>query len=147
MLTTASAAKTVCNLRGWTLSNLALQKVLYVSHMVYVGRIGLPLVGENFEAWDYGPVLPSLYRQVAMFGSDPVKDVFYFVVDAPPGIERDTIAEVSAYLAPMTPGQLVNLTHWPHGAWAQVYRPGVRHIPIPNTLVASEYRARNHQPA
>lgn len=142
MLTTASAAKTVCAMRGWTLSNLALQKVLYVSHMVHVGRYGAPLVAETFEAWDYGPVLPSLYRQVAMFGADPVKDVFYMAKEAPEGPERQTLDEVNRFLAPMTPGQLVGMTHWKQGAWAAVYRPGVRHIPISNELVADEYRAR-----
>ncbi|WP_158922985.1 type II toxin-antitoxin system antitoxin SocA domain-containing protein [Acidisphaera sp. S103] len=75
-ISTASAAATACKLRNRQLSNLALQKVLYIAHMVHLGRCKDPLVDERFQAWDYGPVLPSLYRPVRMFGSEPVRDIF-----------------------------------------------------------------------
>jgi uncharacterized phage-associated protein len=58
------AAKKVCERRTWGVSNLEINKILYFAHMLFLGRHGLdsPLVEEMFQAWDYGPVLPSVYR-------------------------------------------------------------------------------------
>lgn len=141
-ISTPAAARAVCELRDWQVSNLALQKILYVAHMVHLGRNGTPLLPESFEAWDYGPVLPSLYRQVRMFGAQPVKDVFYDARPLPEGAEKATLKEVVPFLSSFTPGQLVNLTHWQNGAWAKVYRPNMRGIIIPNEAIADEFRAR-----
>jgi uncharacterized phage-associated protein len=141
-ISTSAAAKAACEMRDWQISNLELQKILYVAHMVHLGRHGQPLLPETFEAWDYGPVIPSLYHQAKMFGAEPVRDVFYGVKVPDGGAELETIREVVQFLAPMTPGQLVDLTHWGDGAWAKHYRPGVRHIPIPNPDVQNEFRAR-----
>ena len=56
-----------------SLSNLELQKLLYLAHMFYMGRYdGEPLVHGEFEAWDYGPVHPTLYQRARTFGSNPV---------------------------------------------------------------------------
>jgi len=146
-LSPSTAAKIVCQVRNWQISNLELQKILYVAHMVHLGRYGRPLVNETFEAWTYGPVLPSLYRRVAMFGAEPIKNVFYAARVPEGGTERETLEAVARHLASMTPGQLVELTHWPKGAWAKVYQPGVRHIPIPDNLIADEFRARERSAA
>ena len=141
-ISTPAAARAVCELRDWQVSNLALQKILYVAQMVHLGRHELPLLPESFEPWDYGPVIPSLYRQVRMFGAQPVKDVFYGVRPIPEGAEKATLSEVVPFLASFTPGQLVNLTHWQNGAWAKFYRPSTRGISIPNQAIADEFRAR-----
>lgn len=145
-ITTPTAAKAVCELRGWQVSNLALQKILYIAHMVHLGRHNVPLVPDTFEAWDYGPVIPSLYHQVKMFGAEPVKDVFYLAGRVPSGLELQTLSEVVSFLAPMTPGQMVSMTHWDDGAWAKFYRPGARGVSIPNEAIANEFRARQRQP-
>lgn len=149
-ITPSLAAKAVCEMRGWNVSNLALQKILYVAHMVHLGRHGeaRPLVLETFEAWNYGPVLPSLYRTLRMFGASPVQDVFIGAGSPREGsAELTTLREVNEFLAPLSPGQLVDMTHWQEGAWAKHYRPGVMHVPIPNHAIAEEFRARQRHHA
>ena len=74
-----SAARLVCELRDWKVSNLELQKILYIAHMIYLGNESVPLIDENFEAWDYGPVIPELYQHVKGFGAKPVGNVFHSV--------------------------------------------------------------------
>ena len=60
-----TAGRYACKMSGWTITNLKLQKILYIAHMVYVGRTdGTVLIDEMFEAWDFGPVLPNLYHRV-----------------------------------------------------------------------------------
>ncbi|MDP6708427.1 MAG: DUF4065 domain-containing protein [Alphaproteobacteria bacterium] len=140
----SEAAKKVCQLRNWRVSNLEIQKILYLAHMVYMGRYGedQPLVAENFEAWDYGPVLPSVYHRVKAFGSGPVRNVFQAFQNLPPGRESDVLEEAVRSVANKTPGELVAITHWEQGAWAKHYTPGWRGHAIPNHDIYEEYLKR-----
>lgn len=139
-----AAAKRLCAKSGWTLTNLEAQKIIYIAHMFYMGRNdGLPLVDGHFEAWDYGPVHPSLYRRVKMFGRSSVQDVFHDVDDMLDGPEAEILDEAYSSLGHLKAGQLVNATHRPNGAWQAVYKPGVMGIVIPNQAILSEYQALN----
>ncbi len=51
---------------------LKIQKLVYVLHGWHLATRGAPAVGENFEAWPYGPVLSSLYHEFKNFGSSPI---------------------------------------------------------------------------
>lgn len=136
-----SAAKRVAKRSGWTLSNLELQKIVYLAHMFHLGRTGDPLVHGLFEAWDYGPVHPDLYHRVKVFGADPVGDIFYDAAEPAEGSpEREILDEAYDGLGDAGPGRLVNATHRPGGAWDANYIPGVRHCIIPNEDILSEYR-------
>ena len=136
-----SAAKRLGSRSGWSLSNLEMQKILYLAHMFYLGRMGRPLVVGNFEAWDYGPVHPDLYHRAKIFGSDHVQDIFPNISAPPKGPERSIIDEAFDNLGNLGPGRLVNATHQPGGAWDRNYIPGARHIVIPNQDILEEYRA------
>lgn len=45
------------------ISNLKLQKLLYFAWLEYFRRHGAHLFEDNFEAWKFGPVLPSVYYE------------------------------------------------------------------------------------
>lgn len=137
-----SAARQVGKRSGWTLSNLELQKILYLAHMFYLGRTnGAPLVTGNFEAWDYGPVHPNLYHRAKIFGADPVQDIFLDIQEPQQGTEeRKILDEAHDSLAHLGPGQLVTATHRKRGAWEMAYLPGVLHCIIPNEDILREYR-------
>jgi hypothetical protein len=63
----STAARYACKMSGWSLTNLKLQKILYIARMVFVGRTkDQLLIDEAFKAWDFGPVLPSLYHRVRL---------------------------------------------------------------------------------
>lgn len=136
-----SAAKRLAQQSGWTLSNLELQKILYLAHMFHMGRHeGAPLVPGLFEAWEYGPVHPDLYHKVKVFGADPVQNIFSGVPDIPPGPEQEILDEAVRDLGHLGPGRLVNATHRKNGAWAINYIPGARHRAIPNSDILREYQ-------
>lgn len=138
-----SAAKTICELRDWNISNLALQKILYVAHMYHLGSHGAPLIDQGFQAWDYGPVVPSVYQKARGFGSGPIPNVFHWIDAVPTGTpEYETLAQISEATKKFTPGQLVSISHWPNGAWAEVYRPGELGIRISDERILAEYNAR-----
>ena len=136
------AAKRLCEQSGWTLSNLELQKLLYLAHMAYLGRTGRPLILESFEAWDLGPVVPTLYHRAKAFGSSPVQNVFHHVSSDLEPSKASAIDEVFHATRGLTPGRLVAITHWDQGAWAKNYSPRARGRIIPNSDIRDEYIAR-----
>lgn len=137
-----AAAKRMCERSGWSLSNLELQKLIYIAHMFYLGEHNEPLISGHFEAWDYGPVNPGLYHRVKIFGSGPVGNVFNGVEDIEDGPEAQTLDSAVDQLGGARPGKLVAITHWEDGAWAKHYAPGLHNIVIPNEDIRNEYLER-----
>ncbi|HEX3862745.1 MAG TPA: type II toxin-antitoxin system antitoxin SocA domain-containing protein [Stellaceae bacterium] len=137
------AARRVCELSGWTVPNLQLQKILYITHMIYAGRHnGDRLIRESFEAWDYGPVIPSLYRKVRIFGSKPVQDIFAFAKPSlPPGIDA-VVKEGCDYLLTKSHAQLVAMTHRDDGAWSKNYTPNMMGRIIQQEDILEEYKTQ-----
>lgn len=137
-----AAAKRFGEKSGWSLSNLEMQKMLYLAHMFHLGRHGEPLVLGHFEAWDFGPVHPRLYHRLKIFGSSPVKNIFRFDGNGPTGEAAALIDEVSDSLSNTSSGRLVAITHWEEGAWSKNYVPGSRGVLIPNEDIIEEYQKR-----
>lgn len=139
-----AAAKRICEQSGWSLSNLELQKILYIAHMYYLGKTEIPLVTGHFEAWDYGPVNPAVYHEAKVFGRSPVGNIFHDVEDLGDSDEREILDEVVQVFADHTPGRLVAITHWDKGAWAKNYTPGMRNNLISNKDIIQEFKDRTN---
>ncbi|WP_090521055.1 Panacea domain-containing protein [Paracoccus isoporae] len=141
MISALAAAKEFGRLSGWGLSNLELQKLIYIAHMIYLGRTGKPLVSGPFQAWDYGPVNPTLYHRAKVFGRAPVEDIFGSLPPLPEGAEKRFIQEAYESLGALGPSQLVSITHRTGGAWEANYRPGRRYSLISNEDIRKEYES------
>lgn len=136
------AAKYLCKKSGWSLSNLSLQKILYLAHMIYMGRHeGRGLINGRFEAWDYGPVQPAVYHRAKTFGSKPVGNIFHQVGDIPVDENALFLDLCLAHFGQMSPGSLVEMTHGKHGAWYKHYQPGKHGVRIPEEDMLLEYKA------
>lgn len=137
-----SAAKFLCKESGWSLTNLQLQKILYLAHMIYMGRYqGRKLINEDFEAWDYGPVIPELYHLVKIFGSDPIKNIFRGYDDIPDGEEKDILKEALENLQNVPASRLVSATHRKGGAWRRAYESGIKSGILSDEDIYAEYRS------
>ncbi|MBO0345803.1 SocA family protein [Roseibium sp. CAU 1637] len=138
-----SAARTLCEERNWNISNLELQKLLYIAELYHLGITEDPLIFEDFEAWDYGPVVPIVYSKARGFGKSAVPNVFHWIDPVKKGSkEFDILSAVAAQTKRLTAGELVNITHWPQGAWAKFYAPHLRNIKIPKMEILREYNDR-----
>jgi len=111
--------------------------------MFHMGKEKTPLITEEFEAWDYGPVQPNLYHEIKIYGSAPVKNLFHTAKSIEPeSSEKAILDNVYEQLSHRSPAWLVAVTHWEKGAWSKHYRPGSRGVRIPNSEILQEFRAR-----
>lgn len=115
---------------GIKITNLALQKLLYFAHAIYLMRTKKPLVSGYFEAWQYGPVHPAAYRAFKDCGSAPItsratgQDA---LTGKPREIQKLDDLSLTALLQQvlnsygrMSPGRLVDLSHAKDSPWAYI---------------------------
>ncbi len=69
------------------ISPMKLQKMLYFAHGWHLaltgvsGTPGQPLLDEQVEAWQWGPVIPSIYHEFKRFGPNPIKGARYSTIE------------------------------------------------------------------
>jgi uncharacterized phage-associated protein len=51
--------------------NLTVQKIVYFCNVWSLIELGRPLIRHKFEAWEFGPVLPYLYREFKNYDHSP----------------------------------------------------------------------------
>lgn len=111
------------------LTPLQIQKLTYITHGWYLGVTGQKLFDEAVEAWDHGPVIPSLYHEFKRFGRDPITHLAHNskdIDDEPtePFVRSDDadannlIDWVWNKYGGKSGGQLRALTHAPGTPWA-----------------------------
>ena len=124
---------------GRPISNLQLQKILYSIQIEYL-REDSRIFTEQFEAWQFGPVVPESYYYFCASGGMPITRRFDQVL-VDPGDKSicDPIIEQKRTIAPW---KLVADTHREDGAWKAVFGEGEGNrsvIPI-ETIVEHELR-------
>lgn len=141
-MTTIAAAKTFWSLCDGDVSNLKLQKLIYLAHMLELGAGRGPLASREFEAWDYGPVEPDLYHKLKAYGSNTIPDIFGGTVYSESDQEFVSIKDVADQLGAVPAARLVSITHWDGGAWSRHYISGARGVKIPDVDILAEYNER-----
>jgi len=132
----------VCEETGRPVSNLALQKLVYFCHVWSLIELGKPLVKHSFEAWEFGPVLPYLYREFRAFDREAIKSRAK-VLDPLSGEQRiaeyalssdthDLLRKVVEFYSRLKAGDLVRLSHAKGGPWEEswnhsgIINPGMK---------------------
>lgn len=119
--TVAGYAVSKCIDDGQPISNLQLQKILYYIQKKYLndGRIAF---ADDFEAWQFGPVIPKIYYRYSGYGAMPI-DI--------PETDSDLDKEDSSIIDPiieekrvLNPWDMVNDTHKEGSAWYITYQGG-----------------------
>ncbi|WP_315764025.1 MULTISPECIES: Panacea domain-containing protein [unclassified Bradyrhizobium] len=144
-----------CAERKAEVSNLSLQKIVYFCHVWSLIELKSPLIAHRFEAWEYGPVLPYLYREFKSFDRSPIRgratrihsvtgrnEVVQYDFD---NATTDVLTRVVEFYSRLRPGDLVELTHAVGGPWYTVWNhsgpinPGMK---ISDDQIVSFYSKR-----
>lgn len=125
-----------CYRDGKPISNLQLQKMLYLLQVVFLKVFRMLLFSEEFEAWPYGPVLRSIYIEFSEYGGSPIRESFDMKSFK---IEREHAAfldEGIEFLRRRSPWDLVRISHADGSPWDRVYNDmGDHKGTIPNKFI------------
>ncbi|MDD2870316.1 Panacea domain-containing protein [Neomegalonema sp.] len=108
---------------GDLISNLKLQKLCYYAAGVMAAarqNDDRPLFAERIEAWQHGPVVPSLYHSFKEYGSNgipPITGVDFSEIDAR---DRTVLDDVYNYYGQYSAWKLRNMTH-EEAPWLNAY--------------------------
>lgn len=127
-------------LSGNALTPLQLLKLVYITHGWSFPIQGRGLIPDRIEAWQYGPVIPSLYHSLKDFRSDPVTRPLVGVDDEPlsPN-DRSLIDKVYDVYGHYSGGQLSAMTHRPNTPWDLAWRRG-KNSQITDAMIAPHYQ-------
>lgn len=132
---------TICNEHRFEISNLKLQKLMYFVEGIYLLINGKEnsLLDEEFQAWDYGPVIPSVYHEFKGNGASSITDTDIIKIREIEGEtkitfeefnknvikinDREFINKIIEQLGKVPPFDLVNVTH-AQRAWIDAYDDG-----------------------
>jgi len=131
-------------LQNKPITPLKLQKLLFFLHKKYLQLTNKPLFEESFEAWQYGPVLPSIYNVFQPYKSNGIDDFYRegnttYVVDSTNDEFYTALEFVWSKYSNFKPFELVNLTHLKGSAWDKSYNnPNGRLLKISNENIKNE---------
>ena len=132
------------------ISHMKLQKIVYFCHADFLVSFETPLILQQFEAWEYGPIIPSLFDEFKLFGATPITGrasrfdpVSCHRECAPPCLlgefESPVRASFEVY-ARYTAATLSNMSHMERGPWDAALKRFERGSPkgrsIENDLIA-----------
>lgn len=142
------------------ISPLKIQKLVYIAHGWHLALYGEPLVRDELaEAWEYGPVFPSIYHEFKEFGSGPIlKPALDWLYYSSLGEWRSHIPQIRlddertiAFLdriwelyGRFSAGELSAMTHEEGSPWSHVRETmgPIKNANIGNALIEEYYKER-----
>lgn len=126
------------------LTNMQLQKLVYFAQGFNLALLNKPLYYNNTHAWQWGPVIPQLYKKLQQYGSGfvsnhiPVDD--HTESNIPPQ-SNEIIKAVWNYYGTYTGGQLSSITHQKSSPWSITWAEKQFSI-IPLERIAAHYKEK-----
>jgi len=137
----ANAFLELSSQEGKRLTNMKLQKLVYIAHGWSLALLGQPLFYNDIQAWRWGPVIPKLYNPLRKYGSgvvtEPIPtdservDVFSREMSIIEGVWK-AYGQYSAM-------QLSSITHDNGTPWSEVWAKKPQGQ-IPDALIMEHYR-------
>lgn len=124
---------------GEAVTQMKLQKLVYIAHGWHLAILGKPLIDESVQAWQWGPVVPSLYGDFKQYGSTPI--VLPTRID-PVKLPKETeeiLNKVWGVYKRFTAMELSSLTHREGTPWSKAFRPYAK-LEIDDKEIMTHYR-------
>lgn len=155
----ANAFLQIGNEHATPISPLKMQKLVYIAHGWSLGLTDNPLVADELpEAWEYGPVFPSLYHEFKEYGrgaitqpasefviSPSTKGFTYEEPEVPVGDDGTwaLLRRVWDQYGKFGGIALSELTHRDGTPWdvTRAKARGVKNADIPNDIILAHYKS------
>ncbi|HBB95389.1 MAG TPA: hypothetical protein DC054_08350 [Blastocatellia bacterium] len=132
----------IAGAKGRTLTNMQLQKLVYIAHGYSLAILQKPLIKQIVEAWRYGPVVPDLYHALRQYGNGVVNSPINILpAEELSETDKALLASVESAYGRFTGPQLSTMTHREGTPWREVYRPNAffNNDVIPDSLIKEHY--------
>lgn len=132
---------------GDAITPMQLIKLVYVAQGYMLGAHGRPLFDdEEVEAWQYGPVVPSVYHAVKEFRSSPVQSVRGATDIQFSEAEKGVMDVVASTYGPFNGIVLSTATHRPGTPWSVTWDRFGKNAPISSDIIENFYSELLKQP-
>ncbi len=118
---------------------LKLIKMVYIAHGWMLALYDKSLIIEPVEAWKYGPVIHSLYKEVKSFGSQQVSNIDDKYSFTPDEEQKSIMIQTYENYHNLAASQMIDLTHKDGTPWEQVYS-GELYEEIDNEIIKEYYK-------
>ena len=135
----------IAQTKSMQLSNLQLQKLVYIAHGYLLGWKNKALISDPVEAWNYGPVVSPIYHEFKQFGDRKIP----VSTDIRTALDNDeeatsVIDGVLNLYGHLDAVKLVNLTHQSNTPWDIAWnKEGGKHsysYSIDNEIIKNHFR-------
>lgn len=114
-------------------------KLVYICHGWMLALYHRPLIKDEIQAWQYGPVIPSLYNKVRGFKSGPVAAISAPAREELDAAETDLVRQVYELYGHMSGPALSRITHAKGTPWELTYEPNSFGLVINDDLIEDHY--------
>lgn len=135
------------------LSNLAMQKMVYFAYGWVLVMKEERLFYDRIEAWQYGPVIPSLYHQLKHYGRDRItkeivdydyrNDKFRKWILTKGTSVEEIVRKVWNKYSTLSSGEMVDLTHNPGTPWHETITNKGFNSEIGDELIRNHFESIN----
>lgn len=131
---------------------MKLQKLIYFAHGWCLAIRKEALICESVEAWQYGPVIISVYYEFCKYGSNPIPTDIYDILDNPISSDPFTsrlLEKVWTIYKDFTAFELSQMTHLPDAPWITAREGDARkksNVIISDDLIQSYFIEQAKQP-
>ncbi|MDY0945914.1 MULTISPECIES: Panacea domain-containing protein [Frigoribacterium] len=139
----ASRLLVAANHDGRSLTNLQLQKLVFLVQSKGLSERHAPTFREPVQAWKNGPVVKPLYGLYKEYHDQPIAHIDTSAISVEELREEviDDVEDVWSLFGDMTGGALWALTHEPGRVWDKHYREGSLNIELPQPEIGSDWAA------
>lgn len=134
-----------------SLTPMQVLKLVYIAHGWNLALHDSPLIDQAVEAWQYGPVIPDLYRAMRGTGSGAVRGPLPAAYGANAedltASEMHLVDQIYNLYGRMNGIALSRITHAKNTPWRQVYKPDQHGVEIPTDLIAEHYQRLSRERA
>lgn len=121
-------------------TNMKLQKLVYIAHGYLLGLTDRPLINNDIHAFEWGPVIPVLYKNLKSYGDKKIENL---ITTEDPGptdaLSKAVIDRVWSDYGHADGLSLSRLTHKPDTPWSKTWAVS-KHGVIKNDLIRDYYR-------